>query len=143
MAKKTFGTAQWKGSLKDGNGLVSTQSGALAAQPYGFNTRFEEKPGTNPEELIGAAHASCYAMAMSLFLGQEGFTADQMDTQSDVFLEQDGEGFSVKKVHLTIKAKIPGIDEAKFQAIAKAAKEGCPISKLLTATISLDASLVA
>ena len=142
MAKKTFGTAQWTGDLKGGKGLVSTQSGALKDQPYGFNTRFEEKPGTNPEELIGAAHASCYAMAMSLFLGEEGFTADQMDTHSDVFLEQDGEGFSVKKINLSIKAKIPKIEEAKFQEIAKAAKENCPISKLLTATISLEATLV-
>ena len=143
MAKKTNGTAQWKGDLKTGKGLVSTQSGAMKDQPYGFATRFEEKVGTNPEELIGAAHASCYAMAMSLFLGEEGFTADQMDTQSDVTLEQDGEGFSVKKIHLTIKAKIPNIEEAKFQAVAKAAKENCPISKLLTAEISLDAHLMA
>jgi peroxiredoxin, OsmC subfamily len=122
--------------------VVSTQSGALDKQPYGFNTRFEDKPGTNPEELIGAAHASCYAMAMSLFLGEAGFTADQMDTQSDVVLEQDGAGFSVKTIHLSIKAKIPKIDEAKFQEVAKAAKENCPISKLLTAKISLDAALV-
>lgn len=142
MAKKTFGTAQWKGDLKGGKGTVSTQSGALKEQPYGFNTRFEDKPGTNPEELIGAAHASCYAMAMSLFLGEEGFAADQMDTQSDVTLEPEGEGFAVKKIHLTIKAKIPKIDDAKFQEIAKTAKDNCPISKLLTATISLDASLV-
>lgn len=142
MAKKTFGTAQWKGGLKDGKGLVSTQSGALKDQPYGFNTRFEDKPGTNPEELIGAAHASCYGMAMSLFLGEAGFTAEQMDTQSDVFLEQDGGGFSVKKINLSIKAKIPGIDEAKFKEVATVAKDNCPISKLLTAQISLDAQLV-
>lgn len=141
MAKKTFGTAHWTGDLKSGKGTVSTQSGALKEQPYGFNTRFEDKVGTNPEELIGAAHASCYAMALSLFLGEEGFTADELNTQSDVTLEQDGEGFSVKKVHLTLKAKIPGIDEAKFKEVATAAKENCPISKLLTAEISLDASL--
>ena len=143
MAKKTHGTAQWTGDLKTGKGLVSTQSGALKDQPYGFATRFEEKVGTNPEELIGAAHASCYAMAMSLFLGENGFVADQMDTQSVVTLEQDGEGFSVKTIHLSIKAKIPKIDEAKFKEVAKAAKENCPISKLLTAQITLDAQLVA
>lgn len=143
MAKKTYGTARWQGGLKDGKGQVSTQSGALRDQPYGFNTRFEDKPGTNPEELIGAAHASCYAMAMSLFLGEAGFTAEQMDTQSDVFLEQDGGGFSVKRINLSIKAKIPGIDDAKFHEVATAAKDNCPISKLLTAQISLDAQLLA
>lgn len=141
MAKKTYGSAAWSGGLKDGKGVVSTQSGALKEQPYGFNTRFEDKPGTNPEELIGAAHASCFTMAMSLFLGEAGFTADHMTTRSDVTLEQDGEGFSVKTVHLTFEAKIPNIEESKFQEVAKQAKENCPISKLLTATITLDAKL--
>lgn len=141
MAKKTYGTAAWSGGLKDGKGTVSTQSGALKEQPYGFNTRFEDKPGTNPEELIGAAHASCFTMAMSLFLGEAGFTADKMETRSDVVLEQEGEGFAVKTVHLTLEAHIPGIDEAKFAEVAKQAKENCPISKLLTATITMDAKL--
>ncbi|MCX8256113.1 osmotically inducible, stress-inducible membrane protein [Beijerinckiaceae bacterium RH AL1] len=136
------GSATWEGDLKSGKGTISTKSGALSSQPYGFNTRFEGKPGTNPEELVGAAHASCFAMAMSLFLGNEGFTAEHMDAKSDVALEQEGEGFAVKKIHLTLKAKIPNIEEATFQKIAEATKEGCPISKLLNAKITLDASLV-
>ena len=103
---------------------------------------FEGKPGTNPEELIGAAHAGCFTMALALFLSEEGITAEHMDTQSDVELEKEGDGFAVKKVHLTLKAKIPGTDDAKFQEIAKKAKENCPISKLLTATITMDATLV-
>lgn len=142
MAMMNTGSATWEGDLKGGKGTISTKSGALSAQPYGFNTRFEGKPGTNPEELIGASHAACFAMAMSLFLGNEGFTAEHMDAKSDVALEQEGEGFAVKKVHLTLKAKIPGIDDATFQKIAAATKEGCPISKLLNAQITMDASLV-
>ncbi len=139
---KTFGTAEWTGGFKDGKGAISTKSGALDKYPYGVAARFEGKPGTNPEELIGAAHAGCFTMALSLMLGEEGLTAERMDTTSDVELEKDGDGFAVKKVHLTLKAKIPGTDDAKFQAIAKKAKEGCPISKLLTATITMDATLV-
>ncbi len=138
---KTFGTATWAGGLKDGKGAVSTKSGAIEKRPYGFNTRFEGKPGTNPEELVGAAHASCYAMAMSLLLGEKGFTADHIDAKSEVELEQDGGGFAIKTVHLTVKAKIPEIDNAAFQEIAKATKENCPISKLFNATITLEASL--
>ena len=139
---KTFGTAEWSGGFKDGTGAISTKSGALDKYPYGVAARFEGKPGTNPEELIGAAHAGCFTMALSLMLGEEGLTAEHMDTQSDVTLEKDGDGFAVKTVHLTLKAKIPGTDDAKFQAVAKKAKEGCPISKLLTATITMDATLV-
>ena len=139
---KTFGTAKWDGGFKDGEGAISTKSGALKDYPYGVAARFEGKPGTNPEELIGAAHAGCFTMALSLFLDGAGLRADHMDTQSDVELEKEGDGFAVKKVHLTLKAKIPGTDDAKFQAIAKQAKENCPISKLLTATITMDATLV-
>ena len=141
MAKKTYGTASWSGGLKDGKGTVSTQSGALKDQPYGFNTRFEDKPGTNPEEQIGAALASCYAMAMSLVLGNDKLTADKIDAHADVFLEPDGEGFSVKTVNLKVTATISGIDDAKFQEVAATTKANCPISKLLKATVNLDAKL--
>ena len=139
---KTFGTAEWHGGFPAGKGAITTKSGALKDYPYGVAARFEGKSGTNPEELIGAAHAGCFTMALALFLSQHGITPEHMDTKSDVELEKEGEGFAVKKVHLTLKAKIPGTDEAKFQEIAKQAKENCPISKLLTATITLDATLV-
>jgi osmotically inducible protein OsmC len=138
----TFGTAQWRGGLKDGKGAISTKSGALKDYPYGFASRFEGKPGTNPEELIGAAHAGCFTMALSLILGEAGLTADEMNTQADVTLEKQADGFAITKVHLTLKAKIPGADNAKFQELAAKAKAGCPVSKLLKADISLDASLV-
>ncbi len=103
-------------------GHVSTQSGALSEQPYGFNTRFEDKPGTNPEEQIGAALASCYAMALSLFLGEHDLKADKIDAHADVFLEPDGEGFSVKTIDLKVSAKIPGVDEVKFHEVAEQTK---------------------
>jgi osmotically inducible protein OsmC len=138
----TFGTAQWRGGLKDGKGAISTKSGALKDYPYGFASRFEGKPGTNPEELIGAAHAGCFTMALSLILGEAGLTADEMNTQADVTLEKQAEGFAITKVHLTLRAKIPRADNAKFQELAAKAKAGCPVSKLLKADISLDASLV-
>jgi osmotically inducible protein OsmC len=138
----TFGTAQWRGGLKDGKGAISTKSGALKDYPYGFASRFEGKPGTNPEELIGAAHAGCFTMALSLILGEAGLTADEMNTQADVTLEKQGDGFAITKVHLTLRAKIPGTDNAKFQELAAKAKAGCPVSKLLKADISLDAALV-
>jgi osmotically inducible protein OsmC len=138
----TFGTAQWRGGLKDGKGAISTKSGALKDYPYGFASRFEGKPGTNPEELIGAAHAGCFTMALSLILGEAGLTADEMNTQADVTLEKPAEGFAITKVHLTLRAKIPGTDNAKFQELAAKAKAGCPVSKLLKADISLDAALV-
>jgi osmotically inducible protein OsmC len=138
----TFGTAVWHGGLKDGKGAISTKSGALNAYPYGFASRFEGKPGTNPEELIGAAHAGCFTMALSLILGEAGLTADEMNTQADVTLEKLSDGFAITKVHLTLKAKIPGCDKAKFDELAAKAKAGCPVSKLLKADITLDASLV-
>ena len=138
----TFGTAVWRGGLKDGKGAISTKSGALKDVPYGFAARVEGQPGTNPEELIGAAHAACFAMAMSGGLGKEGFTATQMDAKSDVTLEKVSDGFAITKIHLTLKAQIPGIDNAKFQDIANATKSGCPVSKVLTgATITLEATL--
>ena len=134
-------SAHWEGSLKQGKGTISTESGALKQSPYGFNTRFESEPGTNPEELIGAAHAGCFSMAFSMLLGQEDFTPDSIDTQATVTLDKEGEGFAVTKVHLDMRARIPGIDQAKFEEIADKAKAGCPISKLLKAEISLDARL--
>lgn len=138
--KKTA-SAHWQGSLKEGKGTISTESGALKDNPYGFNTRFENAPGTNPEELIGAAHAGCFSMALSLMLGEEGFTPDSIDTKATVTLEKDGDGFAVTAVHLDMTARIPNIDQATFDEIANKAKTGCPISKLLNADISLDATL--
>lgn len=136
------GSAVWSGALKDGKGTISTQSGALKEQPYGFATRFEDKPGTNPEELIGAAHAGCFTMALSLALGEAGFTADKMETTAAVALEKGEGGFSIPSIRLTLKAKIPGIDDGRFQEIAAGAKAGCPVSKLLRADITLHAKLV-
>jgi osmotically inducible protein OsmC len=138
----TFGTAKWQGGLKDGKGWLSTKSGAITEQPYGFASRFEDKPGTNPEELIGAAHAGCFTMALSKILGDAGFTASEMNTKAEITLEKQGDGFAVTKSHLTLRAKIPGIDEAKFKELAGMAEKGCPVSKLLKADISLDAALV-
>ena len=138
----TFGTAKWQGGLKDGIGAISTKSGALADYPYGFAARFEGQPGTNPEELIGAAHAGCFTMALSLILGEAGFTADQMDTKAEITLTKQDDGFAITKSALTLRAKIPGIDDAKFQELTAKAKAGCPVSKLLKAEITLDAALV-
>jgi osmotically inducible protein OsmC len=138
----TFGTAVWSGGIKDGKGAISTKSGALKDYPYGFASRFEGKPGTNPEELLGAAHAGCFTMALSLMLGEAGMTAEKMETQADVTLEKQDNGFAITSVHLTLKAKIPGADEAKFKEVANKAKEVCPVSKLFNTKITLDASLV-
>ncbi len=136
-----FASAVWKGGLKDGNGHITTESGVLTDQPYGFNTRFEGKKGTNPEELVAAAHASCFAMALSLMLGEAGFTAETLQSKAVVTLEQKDGGFAVTKSHLILHAVIPGIDQAAFDSITAKAKAGCPISKLLTAEITLDATL--
>jgi osmotically inducible protein OsmC len=138
----TFGSAVWSGGLKDGKGAISTKSGALKDYPYGFASRFEGKPGTNPEELIGAAHAGCFTMALSLILSEAGLTAEKMETQADVTLTKQPDGFAITAVHLTLKAKIPGADNAKFQELAAKAKAGCPVSKVLNAKITMDASLV-
>jgi osmotically inducible protein OsmC len=137
----TYGTAKWQGGLKDGKGALSTKSGALSDYPYGFASRFEGKPGSNPEELIGAAHAGCFTMALSLILEQAGFKADQMDTRAEITLEKQGDGFAITKSHLILRARIPGIDDAKFKELAGAAEKNCPVSKLLKAEISLDAAL--
>jgi osmotically inducible protein OsmC len=138
----TYGSAVWSGGIKDGKGAISTKSGALKDYPYGFASRFEGKPGTNPEELIGAAHAGCFTMALSLILGEAKLTAEKMETQADVTLEMQSDGFAITAVHRTLKAKIPGADNAKFQELAAKAKAGCPVSKLMKANITLDATLV-
>lgn len=139
---KTYGAAAWQGGIKDGKGAISTRSGALKEYPYGFGSRFEGKPGTNPEELIGAAHAGCFTMALSLLLGEAQLTAERMDTRADVTLEKLADGFAITAVDLTLKAKVPGASEAKFQELAAKAKAGCPVSKLLNAKVTLEATLV-
>ncbi|MEB6588315.1 MULTISPECIES: OsmC family protein [Pseudomonas] len=139
--KKTA-SAIWQGGLKDGKGLLSTESGALKQNPYGFNTRFEGASGTNPEELIGAAHAGCFSMALSMMLGEAGLTPDRIDTAAEVTLDKQPDGFAITAVHLVLRAKVPGANEAQFLEIANKAKEGCPVSKVLNAKITLDAALV-
>jgi lipoyl-dependent peroxiredoxin len=136
------GSAIWQGGLKDGHGTISTESGALSGQPYGFAMRFEGVKGTNPEELIGAAHAACFTMALSNILGQAGLTAERMDTKARVTLEQAGGGFEITEVHLALEGRVPGCDQVKFQELADKAKAGCPVSKLLKAEITMEAKLV-
>jgi lipoyl-dependent peroxiredoxin len=142
MHMSTYGSVVWSGGIKDGKGAISTKSGALKDYPYGFASRFEGKPGTNPEELIGAAHAGCFTMALSLILGEAKLTAEHMETKADVTLEKQSDSFAITAVHLILKAKVPGADDAKFQELANKAKAGCPVSKLLNAKITLDAALV-
>jgi osmotically inducible protein OsmC len=142
MAIKRKGSAVWSGGIKDGKGAISTESGALSSYPYGFSSRFEGVRGSNPEELIGAAHASCFTMALSLILGEAKLTAEKMETTAEVALEQVEGGFAITTIHLTLNAKIPGADDATFQALAAKAKAGCPVSKLFKAEISLEAKLV-
>lgn len=138
---KQKASAVWQGSLKEGGGTMSTGSGALVNKPYSFKTRFEGEQGTNPEELIGAAHAGCFSMAFSMILGMAGFTPDKIETTATVTLEQKDGGFAVTASHLEVTASIPGIDQAAFEKAADDAKAGCPISKLLNATITMDARL--
>lgn len=138
--KKTA-SAVWQGGLKDGKGTLSTESGALKDNPYGFNTRFEGAPGTNPEELIGAAHAGCFSMALSMMLGEAGLTAERIETRAEVTLDKQSDGFAITAVHLVLRACVPGADAQTFEQIANKAKAGCPVSKVLNAKISLDASL--
>ena len=140
---KRSASAEWSGGLKDGKGSISTQSGVLDKTQYGFNTRFEEGPGTNPEELIGAAHAGCFTMALSGQLGEAGMTAEKLSTTAVVSLDKVEGGFSISAVHLTLIAKIPGANQEAFEAAALRAKQNCPVSKLLNATITLDARLEA
>lgn len=142
MTIHKFGTAHWEGSIKEGKGTVSTESHALDNQPYGFNTRFEGKPGTNPEELLGAAHAACFSMALSLILGEARLTAQSVDTKAVVSLDKTDGGFEISAVALTLKANVPGATQEQFLELANKAKTGCPVSKLFKATITLDAQLV-
>jgi lipoyl-dependent peroxiredoxin len=136
-------SAEWRGGLRDGKGTINTQSGVLENTQYSFSTRFEEGKGTNPEELIAAAHAGCFAMALSLVLSEYGYTAESLKASATVSLEKVGEGFSITKSHLDLVARIPGADEAKFQEAANKAKENCPVSKVLKAELSLNARLEA
>ena len=129
--------AIWNGSLKEGNGTFSTGSGAFSAQKYSFKTRFEDEPGTNPEELIAAAHASCFAMALSGQLGQREIVAESIESTAEVTFEN----LTLTKSHLTVKVVAPGADAAKFEEAANAAKAGCPISKVLNLEITLDKTL--
>ncbi|KAB7895630.1 OsmC family peroxiredoxin [Rouxiella sp. S1S-2] len=141
MAIKKYGQAHWEGDIKQGKGTITTESGALKDQPYGFNTRFEGKAGSNPEELIGAAHAACFSMALSLMLGEEGFTPEGIDTKATVSLDKVDGGFAISAIALDSHIKLPGISEDKFDSIIKKAKEGCPVSKLLKAEITLKYEL--
>ncbi|PTU30922.1 OsmC family protein [Stenotrophobium rhamnosiphilum] len=139
MNKKA--SAAWKGSLKEGGGTISTETGVLKDAPYGFNARFEGGKGTNPEELIGAAHAGCFSMALSMMLGNAGLTANKIETQAEVTLEKVNDAYEITKIHLSVVADIPGTDAKTFEEIANKAKADCPVSKLLKATITLDATL--
>lgn len=138
---KKFASAHWSGGIKDGQGSISTDTGVLREAPYGFRSRFEDGPGTNPEELIAAAHAGCFSMALSLGLGNAGLTADSIDTRAAVTLDKDGDGFSITAVHLVCKARVPGADAASFEKIAQETKLACPVSKVLKAAITLEATL--
>jgi osmotically inducible protein OsmC len=131
------GSAIWKGSIRDGQGTVATESGTLNNAPYSFTSRFEHGAGTNPEELLGAAHAGCFSMALS------GQLAESIETTATVTVEKQADGFAITKVHLDVKAKVPGADAATFAQLAGAAKAGCPVSKLFNTTITMDATLVA
>jgi lipoyl-dependent peroxiredoxin len=139
---KRNASAVWKGGLKDGKGTISTESGVLSDAQYSFTTRFEQGKGTNPEELIAAAHAGCFSMALSNELGNAGLTPESIRTTATVTLEKTDAGFAIPAVHLTLEAKVPGADRATFTRLADAAKTGCPVSKLFKADITLDATLL-
>jgi osmotically inducible protein OsmC len=138
---KRTGSAAWQGGLRDGKGTVSTESGVLKDTQYSFSARFEDGAGTNPEELIAAAHAGCFSMALSGQLAQEGMTAESIRTTAAVSLEKQESGFAITAVHLDVTARIPGADEAAFERAANNAKSGCPVSKLLNAEITMEARL--
>jgi osmotically inducible protein OsmC len=138
---KRNASAEWRGGLKDGNGTISTDSGVLSNTQYSFSTRFEDGIGTNPEELIAAAHAGCFSMALSGQLGNAGLTAESIKTTASVRLEKTDSGFAITSVHLNVVAKIPNADEQAFQTAANNAKAGCPVSKVLKAEITMEARL--
>ena len=136
------GNARWQGTTQEGSGTLSVQSGTLQDAPYSFKARFGDGKGTNPEELVAAAHAGCFTMALSFMLNGAGFTADAIDTEANLTMDQVNNAWTVTGVHLTTRARVPKIDAAKFAEIASSAKASCPISRLLNATITLDAALV-
>jgi len=135
--------AVWRGTGRDGAGDLTTDSGALSSTPYSFKTRFEDTPGTNPEELIAAAHAGCFSMQLAFLIQRAGAAAEELSTEAAVSLVPEGEGFKIDRSALTLRAKVPGMDQAKFDELARAAEQNCPVSKLLNAQITLDATLVA
>src|SRR3954464_12983325 len=138
MALQRKGSAQWRGGLKDGKGTVSTASGVLNSTPYSFSSRFEGQQGTNPEELIGAAHAGCFSMALSAQLDGAGLTADSINTTATVIMEKTAAGFTITNVHLDVKAKVPGATQQQFDTASGSAKAGCPVSRVLRAEITMD-----
>ena len=138
---KRKGSANWNGGIKDGKGTVSTDSGVLEGTPYSFSTRFEDGRGTNPEELIAAAHAGCFSMALSGQLGKAGLTARDISTTATVTLDKSGDGFAITAVHLEVRAEVPDADREAFGKAANEAKNGCPVSKVLNAAITMDAQL--
>ncbi len=138
---KRSASAVWKGDIKQGQGSISTETGVLQEAPYGFKSRFEDGPGTNPEELIGAAHAACFSMALSLMLGEEDLTPESIHTKAQVTLNKVDDGFEISALHLDVTADVPGTDAATFEEIADKAKKGCPVSKVLNAHITMDARL--
>ncbi|MFG1292107.1 OsmC family protein [Xanthobacter versatilis] len=141
MAIIRTGSAQWSGGIKDGKGAISTESGALSAYPYGFASRFENQKGSNPEELLGAAHAACFTMALSLILGGAGLTATDLQTSAKVSLEKKEAGYEITAVDLTLTGTVPGATPEQFAELADTAKANCPLSKVIRAAISLDATL--
>ena len=138
---KRTASATWQGGLKEGKGTVSTESGVLSRTAYSFSTRFESQPGTNPEELIAAAHAGCFSMALSAELGKAGITPETISTAATLTMERLEEGWTVTSIHLEVRAKISGADPAKFEAAANGAKSNCPISRLLNTKITMEAKL--
>ena len=133
--------AVWRGTGKDGNGDLTTDSGVLSATPYSFKTRFESEPGTNPEELIAAAHAGCFTMQLAFLIQRAGLEPEELSTEAAVSLVPDGQGFKIDRSALTLRAKVPGLDQAKFEELAGVAEKSCPVSRLLNAEITLDAKL--
>jgi lipoyl-dependent peroxiredoxin len=140
---KRSASAVWKGGLRDGKGTISTDSGVLSDTQYSFTTRFEQGTGTNPEELIAAAHAGCFSMALSNELGQAGLAPDRISTTATVTLEKSDAGFAITGVHLSVSAKVPGADRQAFETAANNARSGCPVSKVLNAQITMEARLEA
>src|SRR5580693_2744336 len=138
---KRKASAIWSGSLKDGKGTISTDSGVLSSTPYSFRTRFESEKGTNPEELIAAAHAGCFTMALAFQLQKAGYTPTELSTEAAISLDPEGEGFRITRSALTLRAQVPNLTEALFAQLAKEAETNCPVSKVLKAEITLDAKL--